>query len=127
MSGSEQDVERAKVEALRARAQLADTMGEILNRLHPRTLISEVIEDVRERGHELADQVVHAARARPVATSAMVAAVVALFAREPIWKAVATLIFHRRETGKADEVLKDRNDPPPPTGGELPHRYEEVA
>ena len=127
MSGTEQDVERAKTEALRARARLADTMGEILGRLHPRTLISEVIEDVRERGHDLADQAVHAARARPVATSAMAAAVIALFAREPIWKALATLIFHRRETGKPDEGLNDRNDPPPPAGGELPHCYEEVA
>jgi ElaB/YqjD/DUF883 family membrane-anchored ribosome-binding protein len=127
MSGTERDIERAKAEALRARARLAKTMSEIQDRLHPRTLINDALQEVRDRGHELADQAVDLARARPVATSAIAAAIVALFAREPIWKALATLIFHRRETSTGDKGLKAVDDPAPTVSGETPHPFEEVA
>lgn len=127
MSGTEEDVERARQKALRARAQLAGTMGEILDRLHPRTLLSEVVENVRERGQGLADQAVDAARARPVAASAMAAAVLALFARGPISKALGTLISSRRETAAGDDGLKDRSETAPAAVGELPHIHKEVA
>jgi hypothetical protein len=127
MSGTEKDIERARAEALHARARLAETMGEIQDRFHPRTLINDAWREVRERGHDLADDAVDLALAKPMATSAIIAAVVAIFAREPIWKALATLIFHRRETSAQDEGLKEGKDGSPVGSGEIPHRYEEVA
>ena len=127
MSGTEHDIERAREDALRARARLAGTMGEILDRLHPRTLMNEAWEEVRERGQELTDRAVHLARAKPAATSAIVAATIAVFAREAIWRALVALIFRRRETSSGDEGLKAPKDPAPGTAGEIPHRYEEVA
>lgn len=127
MSGSDQDVERAREEARLARARLAETMGEIQERLNPRNLLSEAWEEVRERGQEMADQAVHLARSKPVATSAVAVAGIALLAREPIWRALATLIFRRRETLPADEGLEALDEAAPPGNGETPLRYEEVA
>ena len=111
MSGTEKDVERAQAEATRARMRLAATMSEIQDRLNPRTLLSDAWHEVREHGQDLVDDAIQTARAKPVATSAMAAAVIALFAREPIWRAVATLFFRRRETSAAAEQLEAPNEP----------------
>lgn len=111
MSGTEKDVARARAEATRARMRLAATMGEIQDRLNPRTLLSDAWQEVREHGQDLVDEAIQTARAKPVATSAMAAAVIALFAREPIWRAVTGLFFRRRETSAAAEQLEAANEP----------------
>lgn len=126
MTGAKKDVEQAQREAMRARAQLADTMSEIQDRLNPRTLLSDAWQEVREHGHELLDDAVQKARAKPVAASAMAAAVIALFAREPIWRAVATLFLRRRETSSTEQQLELPNDvsaPPADKGAQ----HKEVA
>lgn len=128
MSGTERDVERAREEAMRARARLADTMGEIQDRLNPRNLINDAWQEVRERGHDIADQAVHLARAKPLATSAVAATAIALLAREPIWRALGTLIFRRRGTSATDERLETEAEPAPPAKSSVVrHGYEEVA
>lgn len=111
MSGTEKDVERARAQAMQARARLAGTMSEIQDRLNPRTLLSDAWQEVREHGQDLVGEAIQTARAKPVAASAMAAAVIALFAREPIWRAVATLFLRRRETSAAGEQLESPNDP----------------
>lgn len=111
MSGTGKDVDRARAAAMQARARLAGTMSEIQDRLNPRTLLSDAWQEVREHGQELVGEVIQTARAKPVATSAMAAAVIALFAREPIWRAVATLFLRRRETSAAQEQLESPNNP----------------
>ena len=126
MSGTDRDVERARENALRARLQLARTMGEILDRLHPRTLVGEVFQEVRERGHDMAEQAVELARSRPATTSAIAAGMIALFAREPIWRALATLISRRREASKREQESEPEHGPTPAIG-EIPQHYEEVA
>ena len=127
MNGRDKDLEDAQEKVRRARARLADTMGEVQNRLHPTNLINDALQEFRLRGQDLADHAVDLVRAKPVAATAAVAAAIALFAREPIWRALTTLIFHRRETPAADEGLKLVDDPIPPGSGELPHRSKEVA
>lgn len=112
MSGTEKDVERARAKAMQARARLAGTMSEIQDRLNPRTLLSDAWQEVREHGQDLVGEAIQTARAKPVAASAMAAAVIALFAREPIWRTVATLFLRSRETSAAEEQLKSPNDPP---------------
>jgi len=111
MSGTEKDVERARAQTMKARARLAGTMSEIQDRLNPRTLLADAWQEVREHGHDLVGEAIQTARAKPVATSAMAAAVIALFAREPIWRAVGTLFLRRRETSTTEEQLEAPNDP----------------
>jgi hypothetical protein len=111
MSGTEKDVESARAEAMRARMRLAATMSEIQDRLNPRILLSDAWQEVREHGQDLVGDTIQAVRAKPVATSAMAAAIIALFAREPIWRAVTTLFFRRRETSVAAEQLEAPNEP----------------
>lgn len=126
MSGTGKDVDRARAAALQARARLAGTMSEIQDRLNPRTLISDAWQEVREHGQELVGEAIQTARAKPVATSAMAAAVIALFAREPIWRAVGTLFLRRRETSAAQEQLKSPNDPSASPDGK-DAQFKEVA
>jgi hypothetical protein len=126
VNGTDRDVERARENASRARARLANTMSEILDRLHPRTLVNEAIQEVRERGQEIAGQAVELARARPAATSAIAAGVIALFARAPIRRAVTALAARWRHAPEAEDTAKPE-DRPLPVSGKIPHRYEEVA
>jgi len=126
MSGTEKDVERARAQAMQARARLAGTMSEIQDRLNPRTLLSDAWQEVREHGQDLVGEAIQTARAKPVATSAMAAAVIALFAREPIWRAVATLFLRRRETSTAGERLDTPNDPSAPPD-DKDAQFKEVA
>jgi len=111
MSGTEKDVERAREEATRARMRLAATMSEIQDRLNPRTLLNDAWQEVREHGQDLVGEAIQAARAKPATVSAMVAAVIALFARESIWRAVTGLFFRHRETSADAEQLEDPNEP----------------
>lgn len=111
MSGTEKDVESARAEVMRSRMRLAATMSEIQDRLNPRTLLSDAWQEVREHGQDLVGEAIETARAKPVATSAMAAAVIALFAREPIWRAVTGLFFRLRETSASAEQLEAPSEP----------------
>lgn len=132
MSGTDQDVERAREQAVRARLQLAETMGEIQDRLHPATLVNDFLEELRGRGHDMAEQAAEFARARPAVTSTIAAGLIAFLAREPIWRALAILIARWRERPEAAQASKKekkekKEKSVTPAGGKVPDRYEEVA
>lgn len=128
MSGTERDIRRAREATLIARAQLADTMSEIQLRLNPRTLINDAWLGVRDRGEEMAEEAVNLARARPFTAAALVAAVIAFLAREPILNAVTSFFASRRATPAEEEGLTPEAAPPPPCEStEAAYQYKEIA
>ncbi|MFA5989223.1 MAG: DUF3618 domain-containing protein [Sphingomonas sp.] len=62
MSDLDTDLNKAKAEAVDARARLTDTLVEIQHRLNPRALARDVIEEVRDTGIEIAHAAIAAAR-----------------------------------------------------------------
>ena len=128
MSGTERDIRRAREATMIARAQLADTMSEIQLRLNPRTLINDAWLGVRDRGEAMAEDAVNLARARPFTAAALVAAVIAFLAREPIWNALSSLLASRRVAPAAEEDLTTRTPPSPPCeSAEAAYQYKEIA
>lgn len=127
MSGKEKDIARAKEAARMARARLSDTMGELQARLRPRTLLNGAWHGVRERGQDLAEEAFQVARARPLATSAIVAGAVALAARGPIWRALTALFALSRETPQGEAELTFRTAQPCPGEDEAAQPAKEIA
>ena len=96
------DLVLARREAEAARRRLAATMSELQQRLKPATLATNAWEGVKDKSGELADDAVQAVKARPVAVSAVLAAVTLFLARAPIKSAVAGLLSSDGE--EPDEV-----------------------
>lgn len=126
MTDADVNVDQAKERARIAREQLVATMGEIQDRFSPQTLMQDAWRELRERGGDFADDAVEIARAKPLATGAIIAGILALAAREPLWRAASRLFFTSDETherrgklsrkGKADSVtdtMKEKRDDQP--------------
>lgn len=127
MSGRDRDIAQAKERALIARARLAATMSDIQDRLHPRALLNEAWQEVRERSQDLADGAVDAVRARPLTTSAIVAAAIALLVRKPIGQALKTLFARRDETPSVEAELTSQASPPSSIEAETAPTQKEIA
>lgn len=97
---SADDIRRAKIEAELARERLSSTVSQLQQRLKPGTLASNAWEGVKEKGADVADDAVHAVKARPVAVSAALGAFTLFLARNPIRSAFSWL-----RSRKADEDL----------------------
>lgn len=85
-------IARAEAAVDAARERLIDTIQDIAQQLEPRRLIGELWEDAKNKGADLAEEAVDAVKARPLATSGVVAAIAMFLAREPI-KDLAGKIF----------------------------------
>jgi ElaB/YqjD/DUF883 family membrane-anchored ribosome-binding protein len=72
------DLERARARADAARANLKVTFLELEERLHPSSLAGEAIGSIKRKSGEVAGEAVEAVRSRPVAASAVAAAIGAL-------------------------------------------------
>jgi hypothetical protein len=81
----------ARIEVARTRAALLDTARELQQRLQPKTLASEAWEKAKEKGADLAEDVVDAVKRRPVAAGGVIAALTMFLAREPIKDAAVKL------------------------------------
>ena len=97
---SAEEIRRARIEAELARERLSTTVSQLQQRLKPGTLASNVWEGVKEKGADVADDAVHAVKARPVAVSAALGAFTLFLARQPIRSAFSWL-----RSRKADEDL----------------------
>lgn len=106
MIGDEADLALARLRAQLARQRMLGTMSEIRDRLHPGTLVGEVLETVRERGEEIAADMVEGVKERP-GRAAMFAGLAALFlARKPIASGVKSLLLG----AKGDETDGQETD-----------------
>ena len=98
MSDSVKDIAAAQARATAAREDLVATLGEIQARLQPKTLIHEGLDKIKERGTQIADETMDAARAKPALAGTIAGAAVLFVARRPIARLLGRLFFRRTET-----------------------------
>lgn len=104
MIGDKADLANARAQADLARGRLVATLGELQQRLHPRALMKEAWEELRERGTEMADDAIRSAKEKPGRTAAIAGAVALFLARKPIAHGVMSLLDRRHdETEPAPE------------------------
>jgi hypothetical protein len=84
-------VAAAQIEVERTWAALLDTASELLDRFQPHNLASDLWEQAKIKGADLAEDAVDAVKKRPVAVGGVVAALTMFLAREPIKDAAARL------------------------------------
>lgn len=77
-------VEAARIEVERSRAQLLGTAKLLQQRLEPGKLTRDAWQSAKEKGADLAEDAVDAVRRRPYAAGGVVAAIALFIAREPI-------------------------------------------
>lgn len=90
-------IRKAAAEAERAKSQLASTLGALQYRLKPGTLMSNAWDGVREKGGEMADGAMQAVKERPMTATGILAGIVLLLAREPLWRLVSGLFSSGEE------------------------------
>jgi hypothetical protein len=81
---SEDRVKAAEIEVQQARGKLLATLSEVTRQFEPHRLMQEVWEKAKGKGADLAEDAVDAVRARPLATTGVVAAITMFLAREPL-------------------------------------------
>ena len=94
----------ARIEVERSRSKLMETAQELQERLSPKVLARDVWEGAKDKGASLAEGAVDAARARPIATGGVVAALTMFLAREPLMDLAGRLIDgigEKRKTRKS--------------------------
>ena len=84
-------VAAAQIRVERTRAALLETAGELLDRFQPHNLASDLWEQAKNKGADLAEDAVDAVKSRPVAVGGVVAALTMFLAREPIKDAVSNI------------------------------------
>lgn len=82
----------AKAEVERSRARLLAAAQELQDRLSPRTLSREAWEGAKNKGADLVEDAVDAVRARPMATTGVIAAITLFLAREPLMELAGKLM-----------------------------------
>jgi hypothetical protein len=115
-------VAAARIKAERAKAALADTAGELLDRFQPHNLASDLWEQAKIKGADLAEDAVDAVKKRPVAVGGVVAALTMFLARDPIKDAAVSLYDamtstkepKRKAAALKTRVSKDADKPAPP-------------
>jgi hypothetical protein len=78
------EITAARAEVDRSRARVMATAQELQERLSPKVLARDAWQGAKGKGAELAEDAVDAVRARPLATSGIVAALTMFLAREPL-------------------------------------------
>ena len=95
---SAEDVAKAQVEAQAARGNLTRTVGELQDRLNPRTLVQEGKDKLQDIRRDATDDIVGATRDYPRGTMAVGATVALLLLRRPLWRLGRRLFGRRKET-----------------------------
>ena len=96
-------VEAARIEVERSRAQLLDTARLLQQRLQPGKLTRDAWESAKDKGAGLAEDAVDAVRQRPYAAGGVVAAIALFIAREPV----------RELFGKLTDAMTSKEAPKP--------------
>jgi hypothetical protein len=86
------EIAEAKAESARARSRFEATLAGLQRRLRPGNLAEEAWDGVKDKGAELADGALQAAKKRPIAVSAVLGAFALFLARDPLKRAVSRII-----------------------------------
>lgn len=97
-------VAAAQANADLARARLMTTLGELQERISPRSIVHDVADGLRERGTALGGEAVTLARRRPLAVSG-VAAALALFVTR---KRIAALLRRDETPARVTSLITER-------------------
>lgn len=101
------EVQRARRTATAARARLTQTVSEVRARLAPEALAHEAWAGAKAQARGAAADAVEQVRARPLATLALCAAVLAFVAREPLARALQRRLFERkRNDSEIDKEIR---------------------
>jgi len=99
------DIEQAKRNAAAAKARMQTTVGALKQRLNPKTIAADAVENVKEKTGAIGERASDVARRRPVATGAAAGLAALIVFRKPVGKLVRRL-FGR----KAKEERRGRKD-----------------
>ena len=116
MKADPPQVAAARIEAARARGRLMESAHALQARLSPNVLARDAWEGVKMKGADLAEDAVDAVRARPLATTGVVAALAMFLAREPLMGLAGKLIDgggDKREAKKAAKRSPATKSAPP--------------
>jgi hypothetical protein len=92
-------LEAAEADVERTREALIGTLRELTHQFEPHRLVREMWEDAKDKGADLAENAVDAVRARPLASTGVVAAVAMFLAREPLMELAGKLAGRKKKTG----------------------------
>lgn len=95
---SSKPIEAARADALAARQQLVETLGELQQRFSPRYIASEALKDARGFVDEVTDDAVRIALKRPGLSIALAGIAMVAIARGPLWDVFADRILKRHAT-----------------------------
>jgi len=110
-------VAAAQIQVARTRAALLETASELLDRFQPHNLASDLWEQAKNKGADLAEDAVDAVKKRPVAVGGVVAALTMFLAREPIKDAAVRLydaMTSSEEPRPKPAALNAKNKPASP-------------
>ena len=121
MSADSPQVAAARIQAVKARAQLMQTAHALQQRLSPAVLAQNAWEGAKSKGADLAEDTVDAVRKRPAIAGGIVAALALFLAREPLIGAAGRLAGgakakRRARKAKAPKALKAPKAPKAPKG-----------
>ena len=102
----------ARAEIERTRARLINTAHELQERLSPKVLAKGAWQGAKEKGADLAEDAVDAVRARPLATTGVVAALTMFLAREPLIDLAGRLADGVGEKRKSRKARKAKSKQP---------------
>jgi hypothetical protein len=109
-------VSAAQIKVERTRAAMLETVRELLERFQPHNLASDLWEQAKIKGADLAEDAVDAVKKRPVAVGGLVAALTMFLAREPIKDAVGNIygaMTSAKEPKRKAAALKQDKPVPP--------------
>ena len=106
------EITAARAEIDRTRARLMDTAHELQERLSPKVLAKGAWQGAKEKGADLAEDAVDAVRARPLATTGVVAALTMFLAREPLIDLAGRLASGVGEKRKSRKARKAEPNQP---------------
>jgi hypothetical protein len=102
------DIAAARAEVDRSRARVMASAHDLQERLSPKVLAKDAWQGAKEKGAGLAEDAVDAVRARPLATTGVVAAVTMFLAREPLIDLAGRLAGSVGEKRKSQKARKAR-------------------
>lgn len=100
------EVAATRVEVERTRSRLMATAHELQERLSPKVLARDAWQGAKEKGADLAEDAVDAAKARPLVTGGVVAAITMFLAREPLMDLAGSLFKSSRDKRKSRKARK---------------------
>lgn len=93
---SDDRIKAAELEVVRTRGRLLATLNELSQQFAPHRLIQDAWETAKDKGADLAEEAVDAVSRRPVATGAVVAAIVTFLARGSLMNAAGKITSSAR-------------------------------